>query len=275
MYVPLAAIVPLLIVGGYVLLRQAWRSVKPRERPESIGSGPVAAFSVGTIALAIAFGCVSGRRLVAYRDELALWQDALVHQPHDPLVQFNIGTILADAGQFPEAIRHFEEAVRLDPDSYRAHYNLARALEGSARADEAIEHYRATLRLRADDAASHYNLARLLEDTGHPLQATEHYRQAIAVQPDFSAAHTNLAILLLTTGNTQEAIKHFEMALRLHEDLNNYMNLVMIYSQLNRTAEAIPVAEKALGLARSQGETSLAEELEAALRHFRGQRSTP
>ena len=39
--------------------------------------------------------------------------------------------------------------------------------------------------------------------------------------------------------------------------------------------EAIPMAEKALDLARSQSETSLAEQLEAALAYFRTQRSTP
>ena len=275
MYVPLAAIVPLFIVGGYVLLRRAWRSVGRREGFESIRSWPVAVFSVGIVALAIGFGYVSSRRLVAYRDEIALWQDALVHQPHDPLIQFNLGTLLAEAGRLPDAIRHFKETVRLDPDSDRAHYNLARAFEETARPQEAIKHYLATLRLRTDDASSHYNLARLLEDTGQPLQATEHYRQAIAANPDFSAAHTNLAILLLTSGQTQEAIQHFETALRTQEDLDNYMNLVTIYSQLNRASEAIPLAEKALDLARSQGETSLAKELEAALIYFRGQRSTP
>ena len=275
MYVPLAAIVPLFIVGGYVLLRQAWRSVARRAGPDSIRSGPVVAFSVATIVLAIGFGCVSSRRLVAYRDRLSLWQDAVVHQPHNPLVQFNLGTQLAEAGQLAGAIRHFEEAVRLDPDSYRAHYNLARALEGSARPQDAIEHYRTTLSLRPDDAASHYNLARLLEDAGHALQAIEQYRQAIAAQSDFSAAHTNLGILLLTTGYPQEAIKHFEAALRTQEDLVSYMNLVQAYSQANRVAEAIPLAEKALDLARAQGETSVAQKLAADLAYFRAQRSTP
>jgi tetratricopeptide (TPR) repeat protein len=144
-----------------------------------------------------------------------------------------------------------------------------------ARPEAAIAHYRIALRLRTDDAACCYNLARLLEDTGHPLQAADHYQQAIAMQPDFSAAHTNLAILLLTFGQTQEAIEHFETALRIDEDLAGYMNLVMIYSQLNRAAELIPVAEKALDLARSQGETSLAKELETILAYFRRQRFTP
>ena len=287
MYVPLAAIVPLLDVGGYVVQQRAWRSVARLAGRESIRIGPVAVFSVATIALAIGFGYVSSHRLVAYRDKLSLWQDAAVHQPHDPLVQFNLGTLFAEAGQLPEAIGHFEEAVRLAPDPqvpelwhaellrFRAHYNLARAFEGSARPQDAIEQYRTTLRLRPDDAASHYNLARLLEGAGHTLQAIEHYRQAIAVQPDFSAAHTNVGILLLSAGHMQEAIENFEAALRGQEDLANYMNLAMAYSLANRAAEAIPMAEKALDLARAQGETSLAEEFEAALAYFRAQRSAP
>lgn len=269
MYVPLAAIVPLCIVGGYALLRLVWRSVVRCEQFDSIRSGPVVTFFAATILLAVGLGYLSSRRLVVYQDEIALWQDAVVHQPHAPIVRFNLGTLLAEAGNLPDAIRHFEEATRLDPDSYRAHYNLALALEGSSQPQDAIEHYLAAVRLRVDDAASHYNLARLLEDTGKTRQAIDHYRQAIAAQPDFSSAHTNLAILLVTTGETQEAIRSFEAALRVQEDLDNYMNLIMVYAQLNRAAEVIPLAEKALDLARSQGETSLAAELEVVLAYFR------
>jgi protein O-mannosyl-transferase len=288
MYVPLAAIVPLLIVGGYVVLLRVWRFVVQRAGRELSDAGAIAVFSVATIALAIGFGCISSHRLLVYRDRLSLWQDAVVHQPHDPLVQLNLGTLLAEAGRFKESLRHFEEAVRLAPEptkgntvwyaelmQYRANYNLARALEGLLRYQDAIEHYRVTLKLRPDDSASHYNLARLLENTGHTLQAIEHYRQALAVQPDFSAAHTNLGVLLLSAGNTQEAIKNFEAALRGLENLTNYTNLAMAYSLANRVAEAIPLTEKALVLARSQSATSLAEELEATLADFRAQRPTP
>ena len=287
LYVPLAAIVPLLIIGGYVVLRRAWQSVARRAGRESIRGGPIAVFSVAMVALAIGFGYMSSRRLVAYRERLTLWQDAAVHQPHDPVVQFNLGTVLAEAGQLPEAISHLKEAVRLAPGPqvpelwhgellrFRAHYNLARALEGSSRPQDAIEHYRLTLSLRPDDAASHYNLARLLEDAGKTRQAGEHYRQAIAAQPDFAAANANLGILLMTAGHRQEAIRHFEAALRGQEDLANCMNLAMAYAVENRVAEAIPLTEKALGLARSQGDTSLAKEIEAILADYRAQRSMP
>jgi tetratricopeptide (TPR) repeat protein len=284
MYVPLAAVVPLLIVGGYALHQRVWRTVARRAGREPFQSGPAAVFSVATIALAIGFGCVSAHRLAAYRDEFLLWQDAVVHQPHDPVVRINLGIQFAEAGQFPEAIAHLEEAVRLpiDPAAwcaemlrYRAHYNLARALEGSARPQDAIEQYRTTLRLRPGDAASHYNLARLLEDAGLVQEAAPHYRQAISARPDFSEARANLGILLIGAGHTREAIENFEAALRVKKDLANYVNLATAYSIANRAAEAIPMAEKGLDLARAQGETSMAEELEATLAHLRARRSRP
>ena len=275
MYVPLAAIVPLFVVGGYSVLVQVWQSVAGSPRPESIRSGPVAVLSVATLALAVGFGVLSARRLVAYQDELSIWRDAVVHQPHNHLVQYNLGTLLAEAGQYQEAIQRFEEAVRLAPDSFVAHYNLARALEGSARPQEAINGYRAALRLRSDDAASHYNLARLLEDAGKTTQAVQHYREAISGQPDFSEARTNLGILLLNAGHLPGAIKNLEAALSKREDSVTYVNLVLAYSQANRTGEALAMAERALEFARSQGETSLAEELAAATAYLRQEPTSP
>lgn len=287
MYVPLAAIVPLLIVGGYVLQRRVWQALAQRVGRKSIRGGPFATCLVTTVTLAIGFAYLCSHRLVAYRDEFSLWQDAVVHQPHNPMVQLSLGTLLAETGQLPEAIGHLEEAVRLAANRqdspewyaelmhYRAHFNLARALEGSGRFQDAIEQYRATLKLRPDDAASHYNLARLLENTGHTQQASEHYRQAIAAQPDFPAAHSNLGILLLTAGHVQEAIESFEDALQGQKNLGNYLNLATAYSSANRVAEAIPLAEKALDLARLQDETSLAEQLEVTLVYLREQRSRP
>jgi protein O-mannosyl-transferase len=265
MYVPLAAIVPFLIVGGYVLLERVWQFVTKHKQRESVHRGPMAVFAVVTILLAIAFGCVSSHRLLAYREELTLWQDAVLHQPHDPMVQFNLGTLLVEAGRVPEAIDHLEKAVQLDPESYEAQYNLARALEDTSQPQEAAAHYREALGLRPEDAASHYNLARLLEEAGSLSEATDHYRQAVAAQPDFPPAHTNLGILLLNAGDTQEAITCFEAALLQQEDTGNCINLAMAYATANRLAEAIPLARKALDLSQTPTEKSLSKQALAYL----------
>jgi tetratricopeptide (TPR) repeat protein len=266
MYVPLAAIVPFLIVGGYVVLERVWLSVAKPLPHDAIHRGPMAAFVVVTILLVIAFGCVSSHRLLAYREELTLWQDAVLHQPHDPMVQFNLGTLLVEAGRVPKAIGHLQEAVRLDPESYESNYNLARAFEDTSRPQDAATHYREALRLRPEDPASHYNLARLLEEAGELSKATDHYRQAVAAQSDFPAAHTNLGILLLNAGHTKKAIEHFEAALQGQEDTGNCINLAMAYSVANRMPEALTMAGRAVELARDPNETSLAKQALTYLR---------
>ena len=287
MYVALAAIVPLLVVAGYVAIQQVAQTVAHRFGKEPTRRGPLAALAVATFAVVIGFGYLSSQRLLAYESEFALWQDAALRQPHNPLVQLNLGTMIAEKGDLPQAIVHLEEAVRLAPAPqhsplwyaelmrYRAHFNLARALEASGQAEPAMEQYRATLEVRPDDAASHYNLARLLEDAGSTEQAVEHYRQAVAAQPDFSAAHNNLGIRLLTSGRVEEAIASFEAAVRGQENLENCLNLAMAYASANRVADAIPMAEKALDLARSQNEPYLAQKIKATLGYLRSRQTKP
>ena len=263
MYVPLAALVPLLVVGGYVVLRQSRRFVARRTKRKSTGYVPTAVFSAAMIAVLFGCGYLTSLRLTAYRDELTLWRDAIKYQPHDPVVRQNLGIQFARAGQIPEAIVHLEEAVRFAPGSRQGHYNLALALEQSGRVQEAVEHYRATLRVCPDDPASHYNLGRLLANAGQLEEAVEHCRQAIAAQPDFPAAHANLGILLMMSGENREAVGHFESAVRGEASLTNFMNLAWAYAQVNRMADAIATAEKALDLARDEGETKLSREIEA------------
>ena len=225
------------------------------------------------VAVLIGFGCLSSHRLDAYQSELALWQDAVAHQPHDPTVRQNLGIQLAQAGRLPEAIGHLEEAVRLRPDSHMTHYHLALSLEQSERTEEAIEHYREAVRLKPTDPAPHNNLGRLLADAGHVREAIEHYRQAIALRSDFAAAHSNLGILLMTLGQRQESIEHFEAAQRAREDSATCLDLATAYAMVNRVDEAIRMAEKSLDWARSEGNDSRARDVEAVLAELRAYRA--
>jgi tetratricopeptide (TPR) repeat protein len=274
MYVPLMAIVPLAVVGGFALfewLVQRFTSNTIRPRPSRTA---LAATAAATLALAAVFSMVSIRRLAAYRTELAVWQDAATYQPHDPLVQINLGTALASQGRSAEAIGHFNEALQLDPDPRHAHFshahfNLGRALAEMGRPREALEHYEQAVHAEPGFADAQYNFALSLSSAGRTGEAIEHFREAVRARPDFAAAHNNLAIALAGTGRTAEAISHFERALKFEPDCEGFANLAFAYALMNRRSEALAAADKAVALARTQGKAGLANELDAWLRSYR------
>jgi tetratricopeptide (TPR) repeat protein len=68
---------------------------------------------------------------------------------------------LGQLGKVREAIAHYEEALRIDPDLVEAHYNLGVALEKAGRVPEAMQHYQQALKLRPDITAARDALARL------------------------------------------------------------------------------------------------------------------
>jgi Flp pilus assembly protein TadD len=67
-----------------------------------------------------------------------------------------------------EAIRQFQEVLRLKPDFAEVHNNLGNALAEKGQMDEAIRQYREALRLKPDDAFAHDNLARALRRKNAP-----------------------------------------------------------------------------------------------------------
>jgi hypothetical protein len=179
MYLPLAAIVVLVIVGGYQLAQWATGSVAPAAG----GEPAVAIIAVAAVAVAVALGWVSALRLEAYRDALTLWRDAATHQPDNYVVQTNLGVESNNASRPQEAIEHFEQALRLKPDYADGHKNLWQSLASAGRTQEAIEHFQRALQLAPDSVAAHAGLGIALTGAGRLPEAIEHYEQALRLDP--------------------------------------------------------------------------------------------
>ncbi len=88
----------------------------------------------------------------------------------------NLGTIYYRQRKFPEAERHYKDAITADPAYPLAEFNLGNLYDEQGRLNEAFDHYRRALALNPQYADAHFNLALLCERTGDPLKAVHHWK---------------------------------------------------------------------------------------------------
>jgi tetratricopeptide (TPR) repeat protein len=286
MYVPLAAIVPLVIVGAYEILQRVARRGAAMSKRDSVGNWPLAIWIVGTTAVAIAFTLVSIRRLAAYENAVALLEDTIKNEPDDLSILINLGIELAKVGRIEDAMQSFEHASHLFSDSpllnytlnqeeHKLEYSLGLACEQLGRPREAMDHYKKAVQLRPQYVAARYNLGRLLQEFGLLQSAMDQYAEAVRIKPDFAQAHCNLGALLASAGRFDEAIPRLEEGARLDPEAGAYVNLVDAYMQTGRRDDAVRAAEEAVRMAREDGDANLADQIEAWLTRFRGDNSRP
>ena len=100
-----------------------------------------------------------------------------------------------DRRDLPKAIRCFELALSLQPDSADAGYNGGRALEQSGRGEEAIAHYEKRAGLPDPPPALPSAIRLPAPAISAPYKAETWYRRALQAQPGAPACN-NLATLL-------------------------------------------------------------------------------
>jgi tetratricopeptide (TPR) repeat protein len=258
MYLPLAAVIVLLVIGAYHLLNVAARRFSTSERSfQRVGIGlaliAVAALCAGTIA-----------RNGNFRSETAIWSDTVSKRPGIAFAQFEYANALYASGEFDEAIRHYKEALRLKSEYPEAHTNYANLLADRGHLDEAIYNYQEAIRLRPDFAEAHNNLGTVLISQGKLDQAIEQITQALRIKPAWSAALSNLGLALIRKDRLNEAIERLRDAVKADPDIvQPRLLLAEALTKSNRLDEAI---EQLRACLRTDPTNSIAlEKLDAAM----------
>jgi tetratricopeptide (TPR) repeat protein len=177
------------------------------------------------------------------------YQEAIRVKPGYADAHNNLGNALLKNGQPNDAIRQFQEAIRLKPDYPEAYNNLGNALIKKGQPGEAIGRYQEAIRLKPNDANTHYNLGNAFLKNGQPEDAIRQYQDAIRLKWDSPAAHYNLGVVHGMKGQPDEAIRHFQEAVRLKPDYAEaHSNLGTAFYQQGRIGEAVREFQEALRL---------------------------
>ncbi len=154
-----------------------------------------------------------------WRDSISLYGHTLKVTRSNPLIQSNMGVVLAAQGKMDQAMAHYAEALRLKPDLAKTHNNLGLALAAQGKMDQARAQYAEALRLKPDYAEAHNNLGLALAAQGEMDQAVAHYAEALRLNPDLAETHNNLGVALAAQGKMDQAVAQYAEALRLKPDL--------------------------------------------------------
>jgi tetratricopeptide (TPR) repeat protein len=284
MYLPLAAVL-VLVVAGVRFATGMFQRVARRTSvsPAFPGEGLAASAVVMCVIAALVLGIATAKRNDAYRDESAVWREALTAEPGNARALSGLGTAQYHRGDFAGALHSFTESLRLDPNSVLTHYNLGLTLYKMERMEDAATQYAEALRLdshhvparaelaaalvklgRTDEALAHLRRALdeapLLAEThntfgmamaakGNPAKAIRAYETAIALDPEMPNAHYNLALALGAQGRIPEALEHYTEAVRLDPALvEARLNLGILLAQSGRRAEALAQLRAAVRL---------------------------
>jgi tetratricopeptide (TPR) repeat protein len=134
-----------------------------------------------------------------------------------------LGVIAHSQGDFSQAERHFEKAVRLNPNYTEAQLNLMVTYNDLGKYDAARELY-ARIRARGGPggigdpfakgkiANMHAELSQAYSDAGMASEAVAELERAVALCPSFADLRTRLAVLYRDSGRTDRAREQLEHA---------------------------------------------------------------
>jgi tetratricopeptide (TPR) repeat protein len=189
----------------------------------------------------------------------------------------NLADALARKGQSDEAMVHYEEAIKLQPNYADAYYNRGNVLFAKGRIDEAIADWEKTLQIQPNDADAHTGLGNALLRQGSLKEAIAHYEKALALAPDDPHSRNNVAWVLATASDASirdgtRAVGFAQEAVQLSggREPRFLRTLAAAYAESGRFSEALAVAQRAAVIATMQGKTGVANRLEKDLVLYRG-----
>jgi protein O-GlcNAc transferase len=176
----------------------------------------------------------------------------------DPLAssaEFRQGLARHQQGNLVEAERHYDAALKSQPDNFEALHMLGVIALQKGRLEQGVEIITKAVALNENSAIAFNNLAKGLKDLGRFDEAIIHFERAIALTPAFADAQFSYGTALHFVNRSEDALVHFEKAIALHPKFVAALNnRGLALAKLKRFTEALASYDKALAIQPSFGD---------------------
>ncbi|MCJ7693526.1 MAG: tetratricopeptide repeat protein [Sedimentisphaerales bacterium] len=192
--------------------------------------------SLPKLVTALPAGLLIIAMLICTRMQLRYWKDSFTLFRHtldvtenNYIMHSSFGGALFEEGRFDEALKHFQQALIINPKFVDARRDIGIVLLKQQKTDQAIAAFQQALQIREDWPEIYNYLGLACAQNGQFKLAVEKYNRALQFQPDYAEAFKNLGIALQQLGQTQQAVESWQKAIKIepyNPDANYNMGLV-------------------------------------------------
>ncbi len=167
--------------------------------------------------LFVAFlAATTGKRNLAWRSELSLWEDARKKSPHLVRPLINLGRAYSLTGQTDRAIYFYEMSLKKAPGVFVTYYNLGELYLEQGRIEAALKLLHHAEKLDSSIPEVHASLGEIYLNTKQYELAEHYFRRAVELNPKYAVALRNLGILnYFHLDQPQQGIVYFSRSLTL------------------------------------------------------------
>jgi tetratricopeptide (TPR) repeat protein len=175
------------------------------------------------------------------------YEEALRIKYDFPEVHNNLGAAYDKIGKHDEALPKYLKALELKPEYPDALFNTAASYRLRGKIDDAITYYKRALDLKPDYLGANFDLAGIYFSRNQFSDAIRHYEAALDVNPHSAEARNNLACALVAAGKPDEALAQLQRALQIKPKYPDaYKNLAVIYRKQGKFSDAIQSYRKGI-----------------------------
>lgn len=272
MYLPLAAVLAVVIVGLYAI---AQRAIELLHQAHWARRAALPTAVVFVSAATLALGLATRHRNLDYASQESLWRDAVQKRPMNARARVTYGLELLEAGRHADAEAQLRTAVALDETNASAQLNLGVVLSSAGKFDEGIARLERALSLNPQDTHIYGNLGEAYASQGQFRQALRYFMLALETNADDLFLLNRAGWLLATSADNEVrngpgGVEIASRAVRLTggQDVESLDTLAAALAEVDRFPDAVTTAAEALRLARLQARTDIAPEIEARLRLY-------
>ena len=151
--------------------------------------------------------------------------------------------------EYEKSIRHFTQAIILEPNFFEAYHNRGVAYSTMEQYDQAIEDFNETIRLHPSLADAYHSRGKAYQSKGENNSAIEDFNKAIELNPNYAEAYNNRGIVYKQTGDYDRAIANYNKAIELNPSLDEvYHNRGVAYGIKEEYERAIEDLNKVIDL---------------------------